>query len=292
MKDRLLVWAFRTAWSRLPKVSESRAALVARLLADLIWIRNGPGVRQLQENLAHVVPVTGQQLRDLTREALRKYADYWRVLFQLSGWDEERILQQVVIHHRERLDAALAEGRGVVVASTHSGNWDLAGIAVARTFGGITSVGERLRPDELFDTFVAHRTPYGIEIIPHRGGARPAFEILKERLAAGRLVGLVSDRDLSRRGVDVDFFDGRARMAAGPAALAVATGAILMPAALWVEGGTVHILVHQPLPIPADDPNVIANLTQRLADVFARDIAAHPTDWHMLQPIWPADSGR
>lgn len=290
MKDRLLVWAFRTAWSRFPNVPERRAAMIARLLADLIWIRNGPGARQLQANLAHVVPVSGQQLRDLTREALRKYSDYWRVLFQLSAWDDERLMQRVVIHHRERVDAALADGRGVVVASTHSGNWDLAGIAVSRAFGGITTVAERLRPEELFDAFVAHRTPYGLEILPHRGGPRPAFDVLKERLAEGRLVALVSDRDLSRRGVDVDFFDGRARMAAGPAALAVATGAALIPCAVWVDNGTAHILIHQPIPIPTDDPRVIANVTQRLADVFARDIAAHPTDWHMLQPVWTTET--
>ena len=292
MKDRLLVWAFRAAWRWLPRVPEQRAKFVTRLIADFVWLRNGKGVRQLQRNLARVVPGDEERIRDLTREGIRKYADYWRVLFQISGWSDELLMQRVVFHHRERIDEALATGRGVVVASTHSGNWDHCGIAVARMFNGITSVGERLRPEELFDTFVAHRAPHNIEVIPHRGGPRPPFDILKERLAAGKLVGLVSDRDLSRHGLEVGFFDAPARMAAGPAALAVATGAILVPCAMWVEGDVSHMLAHQPIDVPADDPEAIGYLTQRIADVFARDIAAHPTDWHMLQRVWVEDLDR
>ena len=292
MKDRLLVWAFRTAWERMPRVPEGRAKFVANLLADIAWLRNGSDVQLLQRNLGRVVAGDEQRIRDLTRAAMRKYADYWRVLFQLSGWTEEQLSERVVIHHRERVDAALATGRGVVVCSTHSGNWDHAGIAVARTFNGVTTVAERLQPEELFDTFVAHRTPYNIEILPHRGGPRPAFDVLKERLLQGRLVALVSDRDLSRRGVEVDFFDGRARMAAGPAALAIATGAVLIPVGMWVEGDVTHLLAHTPIEIDANDPEAVAKTTQRIADVFARDIAAHPTDWHMLQPVWLEDVRR
>ena len=289
MADRLLVWAFRTAWRWLPKVPESTAKRVFNVLADVLWIRNGPDVQLLQRNLARVQGVHAPAVRDLTRTAMRKYADYWRVLFQLSGWSEAEFASRVQIHNRDRVDAALAQGRGVIVASTHSGNWDVGGLAIAKTWGRVTTVAERLKPEELFDIFCAHRAPHGIEILPHRGGARPASEILKERLEAGGLVALVSDRDLSRRGVEVSFFDGTSRMAAGPAALAVATGAILIPCAQWVDGDVAHVLAHAPIDVPQGDPDAVAAVTQRLADVFARDITAHPADWHMLQPIWLED---
>lgn len=289
MGDRLLVWAFRAAWAVMPRIPERTARRLARLIADFSWLRNGKGVRQLQRNLGRVVLADPQEVRDLTREALRKYADYWRSLFQLSGWSLEDITGRVVFHHIERVEQALASGRGVVIASTHSGNWDIAGIAVAQHFNGVSTVAERLKPEALFEAFVAHRAPYGLEIFPHRGGARPAFEFLKERAEQGRLVALVSDRDLSRRGIEVDFFDGRARMAAGPAAVAAATGAALIPCAMWVDGDTVHLLAHEPLTVPDGIEDVVPYLTQRLADIYARDIALHPTDWHMLQPVWLDD---
>lgn len=289
MADRLIVWAFRAAWNLLPRIPELVAERIARVAADLMWLRNGPGVRQLQRNLGRVLVTEPQQLRDLTRVAVRKYADYWRTLFQLPGMSLDAITSRVVFHNVERVETALAAGNGVILASTHSGNWDIAGIGVATHFGGVTTVAERLKPEALFQMFVAHRAPYGFEIFPHRGGERSAFDMLKERLRDGRLVALVSDRDLSRRGIEVDFFDGRARMAAGPAALAVETGATLIPCATWVDGETVHVLAHEPLHVPDGIDDAVPYLTQRLADVYARDIAAHPTDWHMLQPVWTSD---
>ena len=289
MNDRLLVWAFRAAWSLLPRIPERTARRIAFTVADLAWLRNGTGVRQLERNLGRVVLADAQTVRDLTREALRRYADYWRTMFQLSAMTVDEISSRVVFHNLERVDQALAHGKGVILASTHSGNWDIAGIAVARHFNGISTVAERLKPEALFEAFVSRRAPYGFEIFPHKGGPRPAFELLKERLEQGRPVALVSDRDLSRRGIDVDFFDGRARMAAGPAALAHATGAALIPCGMWVEGDTVHVLAHEPLTVPDGIEDPVPYLTQRLADVYARDIALHPTDWHMLQPVWLED---
>lgn len=289
MGDRLLVWAFNAAWRWLPKLPEPAAKRLFDLLADLLWIRNGADVQLLQRNLARVQGIEVNRVRDLTRTAMRKYADYWRVLFQVSAWSPEQFEARVHVHNKERIDEALAAGRGVVVASTHSGNWDVAGLTVAHTWGGVTTVAERLRPEALFEAFCAHRAPYGIEILPHRGGPRPPFEVLQERLRAGGLVALVADRDLSRRGVEVSFFDGRSRMAAGPAALAVATGAALIPCAMWVEGDVAHFSAHVPIEVDATADDAVATVTQRLADVFARDIAAHPADWHMLQPVWLED---
>lgn len=287
MGERLLLWAFRMAWRWLPRVPEAIAHQAASWIADLVWLRNGPGIQQLQRNLGRVTVQSGEPLRLLVREAIRKYAHYWQVLFQLSGWPVERIQRHVVFHNLERVEAEIARGKGVILAATHSGNWDLAGIAVARRLGPILTVAERLRPEGLFNEFMRHRESYGIQILPHRGGPRPPLDALEERLRDGGLVALVSDRDLSRRGVDVSFFDAPARMAAGPAMLALTTGAALVPCAQWVSGDEVHVLAHEPMEISPDA--TVESVTQRLADVYARDIAAHPADWHMLQVVWRED---
>jgi phosphatidylinositol dimannoside acyltransferase len=172
-----------------------------------------------------------------------------------------------------------------VLALPHSGNWDHAGAWCGATGAPFTTVAERLEPERLFDRFLAFRQSLGMEVLPLTGGARPPFDVLAERLEAGGMLCLLADRDLSARGVDVGFFGAAARMPAGPAALCLRTGAVLVPVTLafGAEGEwlcTFHDAV------PHTD---VATMTQHLADAFAVGLAAHPADWHMLQRLWLDD---
>jgi KDO2-lipid IV(A) lauroyltransferase len=106
------------------------------------------------------------------------------------------------------------------------------------------------------------------------------------------MVCLVGDRDLSASGVRVRFMDEATRMPAGPAALAVQTGAALLPVTLWYDGTPVmQGRVHPEIEVPAEGGRreKIAAMTQALADVWAEAIREHPQDWHMLQRFWLAD---
>ncbi len=270
----------------MPRLPDGLTARAFDVVADLAWLRNGTGVRQLQANLARVtgLPVDDEALRALTRRGMRSYLRYWQGLFAGGTWDVAAVDRRFTVIGREHLDAALATGKGVVAAGPHSGNWDLAGAWVSRHYGHATSVAEALEPVELFEWFTATRARYGLEILPHRGGARPALRVLLERLRSGGIVALVSDRDLSKRGVPVTFFGAQTRMAGGPAALALQTGAALLPAILYSEGRRTICELHPPLAIGPDDD--VASVTQRLAAHFEQDIAAHPADWHMLQCVW------
>jgi lauroyl/myristoyl acyltransferase len=186
----------------------------------------------------------------------------------------------------DTIDAALAQGRGVVLALPHSGNWDMAGVWLAQTRGTFTTVAERLKPESLYRRFIAFRESLGFEVLPLSGGARPPFEVLCDRLRANRVVCLMAERDLTRTGVEVDFFGEPTRMPAGPAKLAIQTGAALCPAHCWNEENAWPVSIHPPLDCSSGDVKAI---TQALADQFATNIAAHPEDWHMLQPQWLAD---
>jgi KDO2-lipid IV(A) lauroyltransferase len=130
-----------------------------------------------------------------------------------------------------------------------------------------------------------------MRVLALTGGPRPAAEILAARLRKGECVCLVADRDLSRSGVNVEFFGATARMPAGPALLAATTGATLLSVGLWFEpdGGW-----GQQISAPVEFPQArlreqVAVVTQTLANAFAAYIAAHPSDWHMLQRLWLAD---
>ena len=273
--------AYAVGWRVVRLLPERVAARGFDLAADWATRRDGRGVRRLRANLARVVPA-GTDLDALTRAAMRSYARYWMEVFRLQDMPPERYIGDMSMQDEFHLRDAYAAGRGVILALPHMGNWEQAGAWLAGTGIPFTTVAERLRPESLFDRFVAFRESLGMEVIPLTGGAQPPSELLTERLLAGGCLCLLADRDLSERGVPVEFFGARARMAAGPAALALRTGAALLPVILSFDGPGWHTRIYPPI-----EHTDVPTMTQAMADAFAEGIAAHPADWHMLQRIWP-----
>jgi lauroyl/myristoyl acyltransferase len=254
--------------------------------------RGGAGPRRLATNLRRVVgpKISEAELADLTRRALQSYARYWYEAFRLPEWDEEQIRRRFVLENADELDKALAGGKGTVVALPHAANWDLAGAWATQHGFPVTTVAERLKPEDLYQRFLNFRRSLGMEILPLTGGSQQPLAVLTERLREGRLVVLLADRDLSRRGIEVDFFGARTKMPAGPATLALRTGAPLYGFMGWNDGPVTRGRLIGPLDTSgAEDEAGIAAVTQRIADALAEGIAAHPVDWHMLQPLWLDD---
>ncbi|WP_435586856.1 phosphatidylinositol mannoside acyltransferase [Micromonospora aurantiaca (nom. illeg.)] len=287
---------FVAGWRLIRALPRPVAAAAFRVGADRAHRKDGGGTRRLRANLRRVV---GPELPDpeldvLVREGLRSYARYWMEAFRLPGLSRAEILAGFRLDGQELLAADVAAGRGAVVALPHAGNWDAAGAWVAATGWPMTTVAERL-PDGVYERFVGFREGLGMEILPNRGGPRPAFDVLVDRLRAGYVVPLLADRDLSARGVEVDFFGGRTRMPAGPALLAIRTGAPLYVASMWYETDAACASIDGPLPLPDPDSapldERVRAVTQRIADGLAAGIARHPQDWHMLQRMW-LDQGR
>ncbi|RRQ78822.1 phosphatidylinositol mannoside acyltransferase [Streptomyces griseofuscus] len=292
VSDRLSDALYGAGWSTVKKLPEPAAARLGRAVADLAWKKRGKGVLRLEANYARVVPgASPERLAELSRKGMRSYLRYWMESFRLPAWSPERIrtgFDPKDIHHlTEGLDA----GKGVILALPHLANWDLAGAWVTTELRTpFTTVAERLKPETLYDRFVAYREGLGMEVLPHSGGS--AFGTLARRLRDGGLVCLVADRDLSASGVEVDFFGEKARMPAGPALLAQHTGALLLPVTLWYdESPVMRGQVHPPIEVPGSGTRAekASVMTQALADAFATGIAEHPEDWHMLQRLWLAD---
>ncbi|MGW2278935.1 phosphatidylinositol mannoside acyltransferase [Streptomyces sp. NPDC001770] len=292
LRERLTDGLYGLGWGAVKKLPEPFARALFRTLADQVWKRRGKSVLRLESNLARVVPdASGARLAELSRAGMRSYMRYWMESFRLPAWSPEQIKERIDVTDAHRLTEGLEAGRGVVLALPHLGNWDLAGAWVTTDLKvPFTTVAERLKPETLYDRFVAYRESLGMEVLPHSGGA--AFGTLARRLRAGGLVCLVADRDLSSSGVEVDFFGARARMPAGPALLAQQTGALLLPVTLGFDDTPVmRARVHPPVAVPEKGTRAerTAAMTQALADAFAEGIAAHPEDWHMLQRLWLDD---
>ncbi|GGO41945.1 lipid A biosynthesis lauroyl acyltransferase [Streptomyces daqingensis] len=291
-REKLTDSLYGLGWASVRRLPEPAAAALGQRIADTAWKRRGRGVRQLEANLARVVPdATPERLHELSRAGMRSYLRYWMEAFRLPSWSEERIRGSVRITDLHRLTDGIASDRGVILALPHLANWDLAGAYVtAGLKTPFSTVVERLKPASLFDRFVAYRESLGMEVLPHSGGT--AFGTLARRLREGGLVCLVADRDLSASGVGVTFFGERTRMPAGPALLAQQTGALLLPVTLWYERPPVlRGRVYPPVEVPADGTRQekTAVMTQAVARCFEEGIAEHPEDWHMLQRLWLSD---
>ncbi|GHB64514.1 lipid A biosynthesis lauroyl acyltransferase [Streptomyces xanthochromogenes] len=292
MKDRLTDALYGLGWSTVKKLPEPVANGLGRRIADQAWKRRGKSVLRLESNLARVVPdASPERLAALSRAGMRSYMRYWMESFRLPSWSRDRMANGFVPEDVHHLVDGLASGRGVVIALPHMGNYDLAGAWVTTKMDTpFTTVAERLKPETLYDRFVAYRESLGMEVLPHTGGS--AFGTLARRLRAGGLVCLVADRDLSASGVEVKFFGETTRMPAGPAMLAQQTGAVLLPVTLWYDDSPIMKgRVHPPIEVPetGDRASRTSSMTQAMADAFATGIADHPEDWHMLQRLWLAD---
>jgi KDO2-lipid IV(A) lauroyltransferase len=307
IKDRLLDAAFGAGWSLVCKLPESWARALFTFGADIAWRRQGGGVQVLEGNLVRVLrPLEaeggapaqaqpdGQQLRAMSRQVMRSYARYYLEAFRIQTYSPERVSDGMHVD-RTNVDVALEHlknGRGVIFALPHMGNFELAGAwIIMQGAGSFTTVAERLRPESLFQRFLKFREELGFEVLPTTGGPNPSG-VMAQRLRKGKLVCLVADRDLSNTAIEVDFFGEKALMPAGSAALAVQTGAALMPVGCWFvdedEWG-VHVYDEIRLPASGDRREKVAAMTQQLAIAFEQTIKEHPQDWHMLQRLFVAD---
>jgi phosphatidylinositol dimannoside acyltransferase len=296
VRDSIIDAGYGAGWSLVCRLPESWMQRVFRFGADVAWRREGPRVQVLEANLVRVLgpDVDGKTLRTTSREVLRRYARYWLEIFRLPVTPMDLLVGG--IHDPENqikmITDILATGRGVVAALPHMGNWDQAGgWFVAHGAGSLTTVVERLKPETVYERFVTFREGLGMEVLPASGGARP-FGILAQRLRAGKFVALPCDRDVTGSGIEVEFFGERAKMMAGPAALAVQTGAALVPVVLWfADGGRCGMKIGAEIeqPVAGTRSQKVAAMTQELAGFFEQGIREHPYDWLMLQKVFVAD---
>jgi phosphatidylinositol dimannoside acyltransferase len=294
-RDWLVDRGYALGWALVCRVPESWARRAFLLGGDIAWRRQGRGVQRLEANLRRLIgpQASGQELRALSRAGMRSYARYWLEVFRLPVISREQILAGTVsVGNGEKAAFEMRDaGRGVVFALPHTGNWEVAGAwLIARGAGKFTTVAERLKPESVFLRFLAFRESLGFEVLPATGG-NSRFGVLAQRLRAGGMVCLPADRDVTGAGIEVEFFGEKARMMGGPAALAVQTGAALLPAVLWFEGHGWGVHIYPEVPVPAEGTrrDKIAAMTQQMAGHFEEDIAAHPEDWHMLQRVFAAD---
>lgn len=282
---------YRTGSALALALPEPTGRLAARLAGRVLGRAMRGRRLMLSRHLRRVYGpgISEAALRRAVAGAFDSYARYWLEAFRLPRETRESLLGRLEVEGLEHIDSAMAGGKGVVIATAHLGNWDLGGAWFAASGYRPATVVEPLEPARLFEWFCSFRRTLGLEVVPAGDGARTA---LLHALSEGRMVGLICDRDLSRRGVDVMFFGERTTLPTGPATLALRAGVSIVPAAVYFRDPGPHLCwVRPPIDVErrgrlGDD---IARITQTVAGELEVLVRRAPDQWHLLQPNWPSD---
>lgn len=293
MKSRLVDFAYWAGWNVLWIMPSRWAYFLFNKAAQIIWRKESKSIKQLELNLARVLncEVSDPRIRPLSLEAMQSYMRYYCETFMLPRWTDEQLFGKVRAEGSERITEALKTG-GVVLALPHLANWDWAGAWAARTFGSLCTVAERLRPEGVFQKFHKARTDRGITLMA-LSGEGGTYEYLRDHVNQGRVVALLSDRDVAKSGMSNEFFGHRTSLPIGAALLAIDTGRPLFTCALWYDGHNLVIsfdseVVFERSPVQGRDRVRRAQeVTKLIVTNFEKHISAHPENWHQLQPVWP-----
>jgi KDO2-lipid IV(A) lauroyltransferase len=266
-------------------LGEPAARVVGRAIAMGMPSRR----RQVERNLRRATAgeLRGLALRKAVGETFDSYTRYWLELFRLPHEVGGELDIDIVGY--EHLTAARERGSGAIVALPHVGGWEFGGAWFARQGWRLTVVVEPVQPPELFEWFASVRRELGMTVVEL--GSDAGKTVLRA-LRDNHVVCLVCDRDLTGDGVDVEFFGETTTLPAGPATLALRTGAPLLPAAVYFRPrGGHHAVVRPPIPTEREGRlrDDVARVTQALAYRFEELIRAAPEQWHLMQPNWPSD---
>jgi KDO2-lipid IV(A) lauroyltransferase len=285
MKDAISALAYFAGWRLVRTLPEKSAYRLFSFIGRRAVKANGSSVQRLRFNLSRVKPELSEvELENLLSRGFDSYLRYWCDTFRIQDWSTQRIQETVTLTNGHLLIDPMRSDRGVVIALPHSGNWDHAGAYFCSIGIPLVTVAERLKPEALFLKFLEYRNSMGFEVLSLDSRS---FVTLMKRAREKRLIALVADRDLSRSGVDVDFFGYPSRMPAGPALLAVKTGIPLVVAHVSYTSAGIHIKFSEvSVPQEGTESEKVSKVVQACADLFAQGIAEHPEDWHMLQRIW------
>ena len=250
--------------------------------------------RMADRHMARVVPqASPTRRRRMTAEVFDNYARYYLESFRLPSISADDVSRAFTIDGFENVTNALDTGSGALVALPHLGGWEWAGRWITDQGLPMTVVVEALEPPELFRWFADLRRQFGMNVVAL--GPDAGTEVLGA-LRRNEIVCLLSDRFISGASVAVDFLGERTLLPAGPATLAVRTGAPLLPTAVYFHGrgNGHHAVVRPPIDTTRGSGSLRADvrrITQVLADELGALIRRAPEQWHLLQPNWPSDPG-
>ena len=248
----------------------------------LIWYYGLPIRRKtVRSNLALALPERRDH-RAIARACYRHLGISFYELLKASRLSNPELAKKIHPHGMSRYHRAIAKGRGVIVVTAHFGNFDLLAVSQAALGIPLAIVSRSLRQPGVNRLWMSTRKRSGVKIFPESGAARSILKWLQK----GKVIGLTADQRTkpSKGGIQVDFLGHPAWTTTAPAALAMATGAPLLPVRLERRSDGDHdLFIEEEIPLtrPKNSQSVFS-LVEKYNEVIGKWVATCPEQWMWL----------
>jgi Kdo2-lipid IVA lauroyltransferase/acyltransferase len=264
-----------------------RAVLAAgTLLGRAFYLFDRAHRRLAVENLRAAFPVRSEaECSAIARGMFSHFGRLLAVLLKFSTMTPARMLASVEFEGEERVRHAHAQGRGVLLFTGHFGYWEINALVHALKIEPMSVLARPLDNPLLHDLLESVRRRTGNSVIYRRGAVRRVMRALE----ANHAVAVLIDQHIATAdAVYVDFFNRRAATTSALAALALRTGAPVVPVfALPLPGGRFRMVYEHPVEPPApDDEQAIHQFTQRCTDVLEMYVRRYPDLWLWMHRRW------
>ena len=263
-----------------------RAVLAAgSALGRAFYLIDGGHRRLAIGNLQTAFPLrSNRECVLIVRRMFEHFGQLLMVLLKFSTLSREQMLAHVEFDGEERVRAAHAQGRGVLLFTGHFGFWEINALVHALVLNPMSVLARPLDNPLLHDLLESVRRSTGNGVIYRRGAIRRVLRAL----AANQAVAVLIDQHMHADAVYVDFFNRPAATTAALAALALKTGAPVLPVfALPLPGGRFRMVYEHPVEPPAaDEPEAIRKFTQRCTDVLEMYVRRYPELWLWMHRRW------
>lgn len=282
----LILYHFAKLLSRLVCLLPLAVRLrMGNILGEICWLLVPARRKKMAvQNIKLSLELNEQEASRIAKKSTTRFG---RMLIEVLSYpllNKENIEKKATLIGFENLLEALSYGRGVIMSTAHSGNWELLGHILALHDLPLVSVAQK-QTNQAMDTFInEYRTMFGMQVT-YKTGVRDMIRFLGE----GKMLGLIMDQDAGAMGPYVDFFGRPASTATGAAALARLKDAPIVPVFITENSmGKYTVIFHKIISIEktADrDADVLA-MTQKLTKIIEDHIRSHPEDWFWLHNRW------
>ena len=288
MRAWLAYWGLRVGAGLVGLLPHSAVIWLGSLVGR-VWYSLDGGRRRMATRHMERVLGSGSDVAGASESVMKSYGRYFAEALWVRAQRIPGLMEKTSVEGLDLVVAARDEGNGMVFSVPHLGNWEVAAPVAAKVGIPVVAVAEDLPNSRITDWFTSMRNDIGIEIVLATGRVE-VMRQLEAAIADNKAVALLADRDLNGKGVEVEFFGENTTMPAGPAALAVKTGAPLFPVAAYFDGDGHHVVVRPAIEVPEGKrSDQVKKMTQSMAGEFENLILAAPDQWHLVVPNWPSD---
>jgi lauroyl/myristoyl acyltransferase len=288
--QRIVYWIFRLIIFIGRRFPTRVGYFVAPIIADICYIFYWDGRRALHQNLSRVLETSDRRvLGRVARRSVRNFSKYVVDFIHFYGMTPEDIRRRIVFDDFERVNAAVAEGKGIIFVTLHFGNWDMGAAGLAAYGYPVDAIAETFELPQMNDLVQGYRRQLGVNIIPMERVGPGVLRVLRR----GHILALLIDVPAPGASVAVEFFGALAEVAMGPARIALRTGARVIPAVLAREPDNAEMIrpildFDVRLQPSGNEEQDVRDLTQQIMSSLERFIRQYPDQWFMFRPMWPA----